>query len=181
MLTFIELVLSGLSAIALFLFFIIYSWHFFTTLKAPFVPISKNVLPKIIDVLDVDDNSVVYDLGCGDARVLVRCYKYNQKAKYIGIEKSIVPRILAWFKLRKIGNPKNIRIINGNFFKKDISQATRVFLYLLPGMMDSLLPKLEKELKQGTSLVSYNFTFSKKQPAEVIDLSKLGKIYKYKF
>ncbi len=154
----------------LFLFFLVYSWDFFTTLKAPFLPISKNIASKIVELLDTRNDSIVYDLGCGDLRVIIECYKKNPAAKYIGIEKSYIPYILSLIKLKKLGNPNNIRVINGNFFKQNLSQATHIFLYLLPEMMDSLLPKLITELKQGTIIISFNFVFSKKKPEKIVKL-----------
>ncbi|MEK7078312.1 MAG: hypothetical protein AAB911_01960 [Patescibacteria group bacterium] len=185
MLTLIVTTLAVSSLIILFLFFLVYSWDFFTTLKAPFLPISKNIASKIAGLLDIKDDSIVYDLGCGDSRVIIECYKKNPRAKYIGIEKSYIPYILSLIKLKKLGNPKNTRVINGNFFKQNLSQATHVFLYLLPEMMDGLLPKLIAELKQGTIIISFNFVFSKKNPEKTVELlgpkqKHLGLMYIYK-
>ena len=160
------LILLGAILAIIFLFFAIYSFGFFSTLNsAPFVRISKNTIPKIIELLDIKDDSVVYDLGCGDGRVLLECYKYNPKAQYIGIERSTIPYILARIKTRGIDK---IKILRGDFLKKDLSQATHLFLYLLPKTMDGLLPKLEKELASETKLISYNFSFLRKQPEKTI-------------
>ena len=162
---------------ALFLFFAIYSFDFFSTLnKAPFVRVPKNVLPKIIELLDIKDNSVVYDLGCGDSRVLTECYKYNSKAKYFGIEKAAIPYLLAKIKTRKTG----VKILRGDFFKKDLSRATRIFLYLLPGTMDKLLPKLEKELKNDALVVSCSFKFTDKQPVKIVKDEKELFVYEFR-
>ena len=59
--------------------------------KVPFVAASNHVLKDIEKALAVNDNSVVYDLGCGDGRVLLHLAKNNPKAKYIGIENSPFP------------------------------------------------------------------------------------------
>lgn len=182
MLAIAVLILSAVILITIFLFFILYSIDFFLTFnKAPFIPTSKNVLSGIIELLDIKDDSVVYDLGCGDGRVLLECYRHNSKARYLGIEKSSIPYILARIKTKGIDK---IKILHGDFFKRNLSQATNVFLYLLPKMMDSLLPKLEMELKQGTVLVSFNFAFSKKKPEKVIKVemrNKSGLLYVYRF
>jgi SAM-dependent methyltransferase len=158
-------------------FFLVYSRDFFSTLSsAPFIRVPKNILPKIIEALDIKDGSVVYDLGCGDGRVLLECYKHNKNSKYIGIEKSITAYLLAKIKTRKIGN---ISILLGDFFKKDLSDATRVFLYILPSTMDKLFPKLERELKKDSIVVSCSFEFSRAKPVKTIESSK--KIFIYNF
>ena len=184
MIDMIVLILFGAVLAIMFLIFAIYSFGFFTTFSsAPFIRIPKNVLPNIIELLDIKNNSVVYDLGCGDGMVLLECYKINPKAQYIGVEKSLIPYILARIKTRGIDK---IKILHGNLFKKDISQATRLFLYLLPRTMDDLLPKLEKELTPGTKLISYNFSFSRKQPEEIIKFlnpkqKRIGLLYLFRF
>ena len=184
MIDMIVLILFGAVLAIMFLIFAIYSFGFFVTFSAaPFVRIPKNVLPKIIELLDIKDNSVVYDLGCGDGRVILECYKHNPKARYIGIEKSTMPYFFARIKTRGIDK---IKILRGDFFKKDLSQATHLFLYLLPKTMDELLPKLEKELASGTKLVSFNFSFSKKHLEEIIEFlnpkqKRSGLLYLYRF
>jgi hypothetical protein len=76
-------------------------------------------------------------------------------------------------------------ILRGDFMKQNLSAADRVFTYLYPGLMDELLPKLEKELHPGTRLVSCDFPFSKKKAKEVIDLERPKltgqKLYIYEF
>ena len=161
----------------LIVFFLIYSWDVFSTFNsAPFVRVSKNVMPKIIELLEIKNDSVVYDLGCGDGRVLMECYEHNKNARYVGIEKSITTYILAKIKTRKINN---IIILFGDFFKKDLSGATHVFLYVLPETMDKLFPKLKRELKNGSIAVSCSFEFSHKKPSKTIKPNK--KLFVYNF
>jgi SAM-dependent methyltransferase len=156
--------------------------------KVPFVTASSAVFKDIKKAFDIKDNSVVYDLGCGDGRVLFYLSDFNPNARYIGIENSTFPLLLAkldsFLKFKKKGI--KVEIINNDFFKQNISDATHIFTYLYPGIMDELLPKFEKELKPGTRLVSLSFKFTSKQPIEEIDLGrskyKLGrKLYVYQF
>lgn len=156
--------------------------------KVPFVTSSKSVFKYIGEALSVDDNSIVYDLGCGDGRILFYLSQINKKARYIGIENSIFPLILAragsFLNFKKEG--VKVEIIDNSFFEQDLSDATHVFTYLYPTIMDQLLPKFQKELKPGTTLVSLSFKFRDKQPLSEIDLKrgkyKLGrKLYIYKF
>ena len=156
--------------------------------KVPFVRIPNKVLKDIEKALNMKEDSVVYDLGCGDGRVLFYLYKNNPKATFIGIENSdfpaLVARIHAWIH-RKIYK-SNIIIYKKDFFDVDISNATHIFTYLYPNVMDDLITKFDKELKRGTRLVSASFHFTSKKEVELIDLKRnkyqLGKLlYVYEF
>lgn len=154
----------------------------------PFIPISKSVIKEVEKVIGINDNSVVYDLGCGDGRVLFYLSKLHPKAKFIGIERSPFPLLLskvtAFFYNKKVEN--KIEIINKDFFNTDLSNATHIFTYLKPKEMDDLLTKLDKELKNGTKLVSAYFQFTLKRPIAEIRISKNlndvnKKLYIYEF
>ena len=156
--------------------------------SVPFVTSPGAVLDNVAKAMNIIDNSVVYDLGCGDGRILTHLSKMNKNAKYIGIENNIFPIIIAkaesYLNFKK--NGIKVDIVSGDFFKQDLSDATHIFTYLYPSMMDKLLPKFEKELKPGTRLVSLSFQFSGKKPVENINLNrskyKLGReIYIYEF
>ena len=156
--------------------------------RVPFVTSSNSVLKDIAKAMEIKDNSVVYDLGCGDGRVLLYLSSVNNKANYIGIENNTFPVILAnigsYFKNKKTGNKVNI--LNADFFKQDLSNATHIFTYLYPNIMDELLPKFEREFKPGTRMISLAFKFAGKEPLEEIDLGrskyKLGrKLFVYQF
>lgn len=154
--------------------------------EAPFISVPKAILPEIVRALNIEDTSRVYDLGCGDGRVLLACYKQNPKAAYIGIDKSILPFLIARFKIQRHKPRLPIRIIRQNFFKTDFSSATHIFIYLFSTMMEPLFKKLQQELKPGTRLVSCDFKFKNKEPLEIIDLRRssrsLGqKLYVYEF
>lgn len=131
-----------------------------------FIPVSKPILIEIEKVIGINDNSVVYDLGCGDGRVLFYLSKLHPKAKFVGVERGTFPLFLAKvdavFNKNKKGN--QVKIINADFFKADLSNATHIFTYLRPDVMDNLLPKLDQELKKGTKLISVYFQFTLKRP-----------------
>lgn len=156
--------------------------------KVPFVTASGAVLKDVEKALEIKDDSIVYDLGCGDGRVLMHLSRSYPKARYIGVENSIFPLLLAraesFLNKKKTGN--KVEIIDNDFFKQDLSNATHIFTYLYPNIMDELLPKFEKEFKPGTRLVSLSFKFASKNPISEIDLGrskyKLGrKLYVYQF
>lgn len=158
----------------LIILFIMLVWMYSgITSKVPFISVPYSILPDIEKALDIQDGSVVYDLGCGDARVLrFLAHKYP-KATFIGIEKGVFPYYLAktisWWN-KKMGHRDNVQILRQDFFKHDLSKATHIFVYLYPQIMDDLLNKFEKELSNGTHLVSATFKFTQKEPIAEIDL-----------
>lgn len=155
--------------------------------KVPFVATPSSTLKEIEKAFSLKDDSVVYDLGSGDGRVLFHLARNNPKAKYIGIENSKFPFILSKFgKFLNRKNSGNVKIINNNFFKQDLSSATHIFMYIYPNVMDDLLTKFDDELKPGTKLVSLSFKFTNKKPISEVDLrknkNKFGrKLYIYEF
>lgn len=131
----------------------------FTKNHAPFVPIPNKAIPSLVEHANIKKGDIVYDLGCGDARILKALAKKHTDAQFIGIEKAIFPYLLAKITTLKFSN---IKIKRKNFFKVSTENATVVITYLFPSVMDLLLPKLEKEL-HGAKLLSFDFTFSKKK------------------
>ncbi len=175
--------------ILLVTFFLLCFWVFsgFNN-KTRFTPIPYFLLEEIKKNLKIKDNSIVFNLGCGDGRVLFYLSQQNSKAKYIGVEDNTFLLLLArsknWWNNLKQKN--KIEIINKDFFKQDLSEATHIFTYLYPNIMDDLLPKLDEELKHGTHLISLNFQFTLKRPIAEIELPKksyqpIKKIYIYEF
>jgi hypothetical protein len=148
----------------------------------PFVPVPNLTLEAIVKALNLKSTSVLYDLGSGDGKVLFACAEMQTfsevgpcHTRYIGIEYHFLPHILAKMKLKRFTNTypdraAQMTLIHGSMFNYSVHAATHIFTYLLPSMMDQLLPKLEKELQKGTRLVSCDFQFSEKKPIEIIDL-----------
>lgn len=158
--------------------------------KVPFITTPNSILPYIHKALDIKKESVVYDLGCGDGKVLFYSANIIPEAKYIGIENGVFPLLLARFnkwKNRNKKGAKSIEIIDKDFFEQDLSKATQVFMYLYPNILDDLLPKFDKELKKGTKVVSVSFQFTLKRPIAEINLERYGyfqiarKLYIYEF
>jgi trans-aconitate methyltransferase len=154
-----------------------------------FVPIPQAVLPDIQKALAVSKGSIVYDLRCGDGRVLFHLARRCPEATYIGIENSTFPFILAkirlWYYKKKTGKD-NVRIVKSDFLNQSLSQATHVFVYLYPNIMDNLLPKFDKELTSGVRLVSASFRFTQKKARAEVDLERtpfkiVRKLFIYEF
>lgn len=138
---------------------------------APFVPVSKSVIPQILTSLRLRPKNVMFDLGCGDGRVLFECYRAHPSGTYIGVEKGLVPMLLARLNKALLGSPTSVELIKKNLFICDLSRATHIFLYLFPKPMDELLPKLTRELRPGSRVVACTFPFTHRHPDEIINVS----------
>lgn len=177
--------IAAILLILLFLIGILLLYAISTHSNPPFIPAPYAVLPQIYKALDIKDGSAVYDLGCGDCRIIVQCYTRNPRAKYVGVEKNFLPHALSRIRLRNFMKNGNIKLIRQNFFDTDLSGADRIYIYLLPNVIEAISEKFKKELRPGTRVVSLDFQL-KKEPAQVIDLQRpfnvLGqKIYIYEF
>lgn len=143
--------------------------------KVPFISVPNSILPDIQKALNIKPGSVVYDLGCGDARVLFYLAKNNPDSKFIGIENSSFPYAIAklnqWLN-KKNGSKGDVQILRKDFFQHDLSDATHIFLYLYPNVMDDMIGKLDRELKPECRVVSASFKFTQKKPVLEIDLER---------
>lgn len=135
-----------------------------------YVPTPEEVVEAMLQVAKVTKNDVVYDLGTGDGRIPVTAAK-KYGARGVGID--IDPQRIkeATENVTKNGVGDRVRIIQGDLFETDISEATVVTLYLLPSLNQKLLPKLNKELKPGTRVVSHAFDMGDKKPAQELDVN----------
>jgi cyclopropane fatty-acyl-phospholipid synthase-like methyltransferase len=129
-----------------------------------------------LEIADVKEDDVLYDLGSGDGRIIIEAAdKYNAKA--IGIEAD--PLRVLWSRAR-IGSRKmqdRVSVIWGNFFTSDLSEATVVTIYQGQDINKRLVKKLERELKPGTRVVSYSFSFYGWTP---IKEEQISPIYLYR-
>ncbi|TDA34857.1 hypothetical protein DSO06_04025 [Candidatus Nezhaarchaeota archaeon WYZ-LMO8] len=122
----------------------------------PFVSTPEHVARRMLELANVGPDDVVYDLGAGDGRIIIMAAK-EFKARAVGVEirKDLYERILE--RVKTDGLEGKVKVINGDFFQVDISEASVVTLYLLTSVNEKLRPKLERELKVGARVVSHDF------------------------
>jgi ribosomal protein L11 methylase PrmA len=135
-----------------------------------YVPTPEEVVEAMLQVAKVTKNDVVYDLGTGDGRIPVTAAK-KYGARGVGID--IDPQRIkeATENVTKNGVGDRVRIIQGDLFETNISEATVVTLYLLPSLNQKLIPKLNKELKPGTRIVSHAFDMGDWKPEQELDVN----------
>lgn len=160
-------------------YLLLYPFYTLFTGKVPFVPTPNRDINRISELMRVGSGDVVYDLGCGDARILTGLAQHHPDAQFIGIENEWLPYVLA--KLRA-SRYHNVTIRWQNFFKTDLRKATHIFVYLFPELMDRLAPKFNDELQNGACVVSNAFTFSDRQPDETLDSNvKKRVLFRYNY
>ncbi|MDH5597394.1 MAG: class I SAM-dependent methyltransferase [Candidatus Peregrinibacteria bacterium] len=130
--------------------------------SGPFVPSARKRHKTMLKLADLSDSDTVYDLGCGDGRLVFSASKLAKKA--IGYDLSI-PLVL-YGKLLSLFYPRaSIRF--GNIWKQDYSDATVIFCYLLPGAMKQFHKEVWPKLKPGTRVISNGFAIHQINPHEV--------------
>lgn len=140
------------------LLLIVISLYWTRIVGGPWVPSSMQVVQRMMEMAEVSPEDVVYDLGCGDGRmVLTAAMRYHARA--VGIEIDPLRYLWCQFLITILFQRKRIRIVFGNLFTKDLSEADVVLCYLMPDALVKLEKKLKKELRTGTRVVSNRFTF----------------------
>ena len=123
---------------------------------APYVPLSRKSIHEILLFSNISSSDTLYDLGCGDGRVLISSVSNFNVQKAIGYEVAPWPYLNALFFI-KLKQLKNIKLLRKNFLKEDLDKATFIYLYLFPNLVDKIAHKIEKEGKSGIKIVSVSF------------------------
>jgi SAM-dependent methyltransferase len=141
-----------------------------------FVPTPMEVVEKMLSLAQVSQEDVVYDLGCGDGRLVVTAAK-KYGARGVGID--IDPQRVAESKANaaKENVTGRVRFMEADLFETDISEATAVTLYLLPELNVRLRPKLFRELRPGTPIVSHDFDMGEWKPDQTVAVEAPDRVH----
>jgi len=135
-----------------------------------FVPTPQEVVDAMLKVAKVTKNDVLYDLGSGDGRIPITAAKtYGARAVGIDIDPQRIQEANA--NAKAAGVTDKVKFLNQDLFTTSISEATVVTLYLLPSLNLKLQPKLMKELKPGTRIVSHAFDMGDWKPEQTLDIN----------
>jgi len=165
-----------LVCVALLVLFTTELWASFVTV-APFVPIPQHMEEAILAHLELDADSVLYDLGCGDGRILLAATDRFPTITAVGIEKVLRPYLLARWKTRD----SSVQILHTDFFSADLSKATHVFAYLFPRIPDKILKMMHTQCAPGTRFISCDFEATEYAPTEVIEVNPTAPLGKRLF
>ena len=143
-------------------------------LDVPYVPTRQTVVDAMLKMADVKNGDVLYDLGCGDGRIVVTAAKqYGATGTGFDIDPERIAE--ANENAKSAGVSDKVTFVNANLFETDLSGASVITLYLLPDVNMKLRPKI-MALKPGTRIVSHAFDMGDWKPDKV-DLVDGATIY----
>jgi SAM-dependent methyltransferase len=134
-----------------------------------FLPTPEVVAEQMLKLADVHEGDVLYDLGSGDGRIVIMAaQRFGARAIGIDINPQRIKESLQ--NAEKAGMAGKVTFRNEDLFQADFKDATVVSLYLLPALNLKLRPKLWRELKPGTRIVSHNFDMGDWEPQKKVQL-----------
>lgn len=137
-------------------------------LDVPYVPTPQLVVDKMLEMAQVRSDDVLYDLGCGDGRIVISAAR-EHGARGVGIDLNPVRIREAKENAARAGVTDKVSFMVGDLFEADFSEASVVTLYLLPEVNRKLRPQLWRQLKVGTRVVSHDFDMGEEWPPEKIE------------
>lgn len=143
---------------------------------APWVPTWKRDIRRFIALAEPKPGETLYELGCGDARLVVSAAK-ECDVRGIGVELSFVVALAAWLRARLSRSGVRIRV--KNLFRVDLSDADLVYLFLMPEAYEKLRAKFERELKPGARVVTYVWPIPGWEPVKVDCCEKAPELFLY--
>jgi SAM-dependent methyltransferase len=160
--------LAGAVACAALLVAAVFAQQTAVQKDVPYVPTPQEVVDEMLTLANVTKDDVVYDLGCGDGRLVITAVKKFGAKRGVGVD--IDPeRIRESNENAKVaGVTDRVEFRVQNLFETDFKEATVVTLYLLPDVNLKLRPKLLAELKPGTRIVSHAFDMGDWKPEKTV-------------
>ncbi|TKJ32542.1 SAM-dependent methyltransferase [bacterium (candidate division B38) B3_B38] len=139
-------------------------------LDVPYVPTPYEVVTEMLRLADIGKDDVLYDLGSGDGRIVITAAK-KMGCRGIGVE--IAARRIKQSRENAVKEKvtDRVKFLQQDMFEADISKATVVAIYLLQSVNLKLRPKLLRELKPGTRIVSHNYSMGEWKPDKTSEVN----------
>lgn len=140
--------------------------------EIPFIPTPIEVVDQMLEIAEVGKDDIVYDLGSGDGRMVIRAAK-KFGARAVGIEMDNELVELSNKKAKEEGVSHLVEFRAEDALKADISRATVVTLYMFPWFNEMMRPIFQQKLKPGARVVSHDFDIEGWPPTKVIELPEV--------
>lgn len=135
-----------------------------------YIPTPTDAVEAMLDFARVGPDDVLYDLGCGDGRLLIRAaQRWGTQGVGIDIDPDRIAQAQAQAQQAKVDHL--ITLQQGNLYETDLSTATVVALYLLPHLNVRLRPRLIQQLPSGARIVSHQFNMGDWEPDQMLNLA----------
>lgn len=145
------------------------------------MPISAELVKKMLVFGGIKSIDVVCDLGCGDGRILISAVNDFNVARAIGYEIAFWPYLMSRYKIRRARLMDKIQIFREDIMKADLRGVSFVYAYLFPQPVDRVADKIERELMVGGKILvpSFPIDIQKHGKIRLIKSEKMGKITAY--
>ena len=144
---------------------------------APWVPTRKKDIDRFLNLAEIKQGQKVYDLGCGDGRMICAAAKAGAKTK--GLEISLFPFLLANIRRLFQKEKQKIKILYKDLWHTNLADADIVYFFLMPKVYPKLKDKFERELKTGTKIIAYVWPIEGWTPIKMDEVGGRSKIYMY--
>ncbi len=144
---------------------------------APFLPTPTYLIRRAFEEAGLKKGDKIYDLGSGTGKALIIAEKYFD-AVPVGFELSPILYMLSKINIL-LKRTKKSKIVFGNFYNQDISDADVVFTFLIPRSMKKLKLKFEKELHYGTKVISYVSEIEGWEPKKILKKEGMPAVFIY--
>ena len=140
-------------------------------LDVPYEPSSEEVVGAMLEIAQVGEKDLVYDLGCGDGRIVIAAAQ-KKGARGVGVDLDPERIKESLENARKANVADRVQFFQQDLFQSDIGNATVVMLYLWPEVNLKLRPKLFRELKPGSRVVSHSHDMGSWEPDQTMTASE---------
>jgi len=168
-----NLILSILSTVLIFTVL----FTFFYAKEAPFVPTKKRDVARFLKLAEIKPGQKMYDLGCGDGRLVKAAADAGAEAK--GIEVSFLPFLLANIRKFFSKSKSRIKIKYQNIWHANLGDADIIYVWLMPKVNEKLQKKFERELKPGTKVITYVWPIKDWRPVKIDEIPNGLKLFLY--
>lgn len=173
MVTLILAILAIVALTALLAVLLVFAAYQASRTRIGYIPLRPDALPAVVRALGIrgQGSGRLYDLGCGDARVLRAALESHPGLTAVGIE---YHPMVAWLARRRSRDLESdrVQILRGDLLRQDLSRANYLFTYLSHQTMALLESKLARELPRGSRLVSCDFPLPNREPTHTIKIGE---------
>lgn len=137
-------------------------------LNAPFITSDNRVVDKMVELAELTEDDLVYDLGCGDGRIVISA-ALQRGCRGVGFDLDPERVMEARANVEAAGLGERVTIEEANVFDVDLSEAQVVMMYLLPWMLRDLKPQFA-QMADGSRLLTHDFPIEGVAPDAVVDV-----------
>jgi ribosomal protein L11 methylase PrmA len=152
--------------------FALVSAYLSTLWGAPWAPTSLRTVDVMLRMADLQPGQRLVDLGAGDGRIVILAAR-RFKARAVGVEIDPLRCLIANALIALFGVRSRARVVHGNMFEFDLSQADVVTMYLLQGTNQRIKPRLLEQLPPGARVISHSFSFAGWTPVAIDERRRL--------